>query len=147
MSTTRFCLIGAGRAGLIHARNIAQRIRNAQLAAVCDANPKALQEAAAEFQVSAQYTDYRRAVSSRDIDAVVIVTPTFLHRDVACAAAENGKHVFLEKPLAVTVAECEEINAAVDRAGVKLQIGFMRRFDEGFLEAKAILDSGRWGAL
>ena len=79
------------------------------------------------------------------VDAVVIVTPTFLHCEIACAAAAHGKHIFLEKPMAVTVAECLEINAAVARAGVRLQIGFMRRFDPGFLRAKEILDSGQMG--
>jgi predicted dehydrogenase len=130
---------------LIHARNIACRIPNARLVSICDVNPKTLAEVGREFGVTAQYTDYRQAVADREIDAVVIVTPTFLHHDIACAAAENGKHIFLEKPMAVTVAECENINRAVERAGVRLQIGFMRRFDEGFLNAKGILDSGEMG--
>jgi myo-inositol 2-dehydrogenase/D-chiro-inositol 1-dehydrogenase/scyllo-inositol 2-dehydrogenase (NAD+) len=98
-----------------------------------------------EFGDIRRHTDYRQAVGDANIDAVVIVTPTFLHRDIACAAAENGKHVFLEKPMAVTAAECVEINRAVEQAGVTLQIGFMRRFDEGFLDAKAVLDSGEMG--
>ena len=144
-SEVKFCLIGTGRAGLIHACNIAHRIPNTQLVSVCDVDPKTLEEVGREFGISAQYTDYRQAVSDDGIDAVVIVTPTFLHRDIACAAAENGKHIFLEKPMAVTVAECQQINDAVERAGVRLQIGFMRRFDEGFLGAKEILASGEMG--
>jgi myo-inositol 2-dehydrogenase/D-chiro-inositol 1-dehydrogenase/scyllo-inositol 2-dehydrogenase (NAD+) len=145
LTTTRFCLIGTGRAGLIHARNIACRMPNTRLVSVCDANPKTLAEVGREFGVSKQYADYRQAVADPEVDAVVIVTPTFLHCQIACAAAEHGKHVFLEKPMAVTVTECEAINRAVERAGVRLQIGFMRRFDEGFLEAKEILDSGEMG--
>jgi predicted dehydrogenase len=141
----KFSLIGTGRAGLIHARNIASRIPNTELVSICDANSKTLEEVGQEFGVFARYTDFRQAVADKGVDAVVIVTPTFLHHDIACAAAENGKHVFLEKPMAVTVAECEAINRAVERAGVKLQIGFMRRFDEGFLNAKNILDSGEMG--
>lgn len=143
----KFCLIGTGRAGLIHARNIACRIPNTQLVSVCDANPKTLEEVGREFGVAAQYADYRHAIADKEIDAVVIVTPTFLHRDIACAAAENGKHVFLEKPMAVTATECDDINQAVERAKVKLQIGFMRRFDEGFLNAKEVLDSGEMGRI
>jgi myo-inositol 2-dehydrogenase/D-chiro-inositol 1-dehydrogenase/scyllo-inositol 2-dehydrogenase (NAD+) len=141
----RFCLIGTGRAGLIHARNLAHRIPTARLAAICDANPDTLRKIGEDFPDAAQYTDYQHAVADQQIDAVVIVTPTFLHRDIACAAAENGKHIFLEKPMAVTAAECDDINRAVARAQVKLQIGFMRRFDEGFLQAKEILDSGEIG--
>lgn len=144
-STLRFCLIGAGRAGLVHAVNITQRIKGAKLAAICDASPEALARTGEQLGVERRYTDYREAVSQPDIDAVVIVTPTFLHAEIACAAAARGKHIFLEKPMAITVAECEAINAAVAKAGVKLQLGFMRRFDGSFLRAKEVLDSGEMG--
>ncbi len=145
MSPLKFCLIGTGRAGLIHARNIYSRIPQACLAGICDTNPDTLHTIGNEFPDAVQYTDYRQAIANRELDAVVIVTPTFLHRDIACSAAENGKHVFLEKPMAVTADECHAIMTATEHAGVKLQIGFMRRFDEGFLEAKAMLDSGDMG--
>ncbi|MDD5676327.1 MAG: Gfo/Idh/MocA family oxidoreductase, partial [Chitinivibrionales bacterium] len=62
-----------------------------------------------------------------------------------CLAAEAGKHIFLEKPMAVTVAECIAIDEAAKKANVKLQIGFMRRFDEGFKQTKQLLDSGEMG--
>ncbi|MFH1920864.1 MAG: Gfo/Idh/MocA family oxidoreductase [Planctomycetota bacterium] len=140
-----FCVIGTGRAGLVHARNLRSRIMGADLVALCDANREALETAGSELEVGSLYSDYRDAVRGDDVDAVVIVTPTLLHRDVACAAAAAGKHVFLEKPMAVSVDQCREIIAAVEAAGVKLQIGFMRRFDARFLEAKAILDSGELG--
>jgi len=71
--------------------------------------------------------------------------PGFLHCEIACAAAAAGKHVFLEKPMALSLEECTAIESACRDAGVKLQIGFMRRFDEGFLRAKAVLDSGDLG--
>ena len=147
MSSVRFCVIGAGRAGLLHARNLAQRIPAAKLVALCDANAPSLEQAGQELGVSTLFADYRQACSSRDIDAVVIVVPTFLHREVACLAARNGKHVFLEKPMALSVEECVAINSAADSARVKLQIGFMRRFDEGFIRAKDILDSGEMGQI
>jgi len=145
LETLNFCLIGTGRAGVVHAANIARRIPSARLVALCDANPESLRAAADQFGVSTLYADYREAVAESGVDAVVIVTPTFLHCEIACAAAAHGKHIFLEKPMAVTVEECREINAAVARAGVRLQIGFMRRFDPGFLRAKEILDSGQMG--
>jgi myo-inositol 2-dehydrogenase/D-chiro-inositol 1-dehydrogenase/scyllo-inositol 2-dehydrogenase (NAD+) len=141
----RFCVIGAGRAGLIHARNLAQRIRAAELVALCDADANILNKASDELGVSTRLKDYRTAVTRDDIDAVVIVTPTFLHCEIACMAAQHGKHVFLEKPMAVTVAECQRINAAVNKAGVKFQIGFMRRFDEGFQRAREVIASGEMG--
>jgi myo-inositol 2-dehydrogenase/D-chiro-inositol 1-dehydrogenase/scyllo-inositol 2-dehydrogenase (NAD+) len=145
LNRVRFCLIGAGRAGLVHAGNLRSRIRDAELAALCDTDEGTLAEVGRQLDVDALVTDYRDVVRREDIDAVVIVTPTFLHCRIACAAAESGKHIFLEKPMAITVDECRRINAAVKKAGVKLQIGFMRRFDERFVEAKRILDSGEMG--
>ena len=147
MKKLRFCLLGAGRAGLIHARNLAGRIPAAELVALCDANEPALQRAGKELGVPSLFSDYHEAILRSNADAVVVVTPTFLHRDIACFAASQGKHVFLEKPMALTAPECREIQAAATAAGVKLQIGFMRRFDEGFLQAKGVLDSGELGAI
>jgi myo-inositol 2-dehydrogenase/D-chiro-inositol 1-dehydrogenase/scyllo-inositol 2-dehydrogenase (NAD+) len=141
----RFCVIGAGRAGLIHARNLAQRIRAAELVALCDADPNILSKASDELGISTRLNDYRAAVTRDDIDAVVIVTPTFLHCEIACQSALHGKHIFLEKPMALTVAECQRINAAVNKAGVKFQIGFMRRFDDSFGRAREVIDSGEMG--
>lgn len=141
----RFCLIGTGRAGLIHAGNLAGRVPGASLSALCDAHAGHLAEASRAFGIGACYTDYREAIAGADIDAVVIVTPTFLHKDIACAAAAAGKHVFLEKPMAVTVTECEAIIKATEASGVNLQIGFMRRFDARFQQAKALLDTGELG--
>jgi predicted dehydrogenase len=141
----RFCIVGAGRAGMIHARNLHARIPSAELAALCDPNPSTLQQAGEELNVLARFGTLQTALDAADFDAVVIVTPTFLHREMACLAVGRGKHVFLEKPMAVTVAECEEINRAVEQARVKLQIGFMRRFDDGFRRAREILSSGELG--
>ncbi len=147
MKRLRVCLIGAGRAGLVHARNLAQRTPRGELAAVCDTNATLLNETGDELGIpqAMRFADYREAVRSPAIDAVVIVTPTFLHREIAVAAAEAGKHVFLEKPMAVTIEECQAIIAATGKANVKLQIGFMRRFDEGFMRAGEVLDSGELG--
>lgn len=145
MRDIRFCVIGTGRAGLIHAGNLARRVPGARLVAVCDADEQSVAAAAAELGVSRAYRDYRQSIDDADVQAVVITTPTFLHREVACAAARAGKHIFLEKPMAVTVEECRAINAAVKEAGVKLQMGFMRRFDAGFRQARELIDSGALG--
>ncbi len=141
----RFCLIGAGRAGKVHAQNLTHRIKDAELYAICDANEETLMRTGDTLGVSTRFRDYHDAMSDPRIDAVVIVTPTFLHCAIACAAADAGKHIFLEKPMAITVDECKAINAAAAHAGVQLQIGFMRRFDSGFLQAKTLLDSGEFG--
>jgi len=144
-SPIRFGLIGAGRAGMVHAYNAARHIHRASLVSICDTNLESAKAAAAELGVGRVYADYREALASDEINAAIIVVPTFLHREVAVYAAEHGKHVFLEKPMALNAAECRDIIAATDKAGVKLQIGFMRRFDEGFQRAKELLAGGEMG--
>lgn len=145
MDSIGVCLVGTGRAGLIHGANLAGRIRGAKLTALCDTSEANLQSASQALDVHNLFSDYRTAIQSKGVDAVVIVAPTFLHREIACFAAEHGKHIFLEKPMAITVAECDAINTAVAKANVKLQIGFMRRFDDGFKRAKDLLTSGELG--
>jgi len=147
MNVLRIGLIGAGRAGMVHALNVRRHVPRARLVALCDANPDLLAQAGRELGVETLVSDYRDVVRRDDVDAVAIVTPTFLHREIACAAADAGKHLFLEKPMALSVDECRQINAAVDRTGVRLQIGFMRRFDERFLQAKQVLESGELGRI
>lgn len=139
------CVIGSGRAGMIHARNFASRVTGAKLVALCDPVPEALESAAKELGVERTYTDYRQVLEDPSIHAVVVVTPTVFHRDIVCAAAEAGKHVLCEKPMAMNETECLEMNAAADKHGIKLQIGFMRRFDESFRYAKQQIESGAIG--
>ncbi len=146
MSThVRFCLIGAGRAGQVHLKSLVGRTPHATAEAICDANAEGLAAVAREYGVSKTYTDYRSVMADPDIDAVIVVTPCHLHKEIACAAAKAGKHILLEKPMAMNVAECRAIRDAVERGGVKLQLAFMRRFDEGFRKAHALISSGQLG--
>lgn len=141
----RICLIGIGRAGMIHAKNFATRIHQASLVAICDPSSEALAAAKKELGVDITYTDYREAVLDPKIDAVVIVTPTIFHKEIVLAAAAAGKHILCEKPLAMNETECDEMIAAAETNRVKLQVGFMRRFDESFQQAKEIVLSGEIG--
>jgi myo-inositol 2-dehydrogenase/D-chiro-inositol 1-dehydrogenase/scyllo-inositol 2-dehydrogenase (NAD+) len=145
MNKIKVCLIGCGRAGMIHARSYAGNIRAAELAAVCDPAKENLNAAQQELNVSRTYTDYREVMSDPEIDAVVVVTPTQFHREIVTAAAQSHKHVFCEKPMASTVEECDEMIEACRENGVKLQLGFMRRFDRNFRRGKEMLDSGAIG--
>jgi myo-inositol 2-dehydrogenase/D-chiro-inositol 1-dehydrogenase/scyllo-inositol 2-dehydrogenase (NAD+) len=113
--------------------------------ALCDENPDTLQEAGNAFGITSRYREYRELLSDDTVEAVVIVTPCHMHREIACAAAAAGKHVFLEKPMAMDAQECHAIIDAATAADVVLQIGFMRRFDRGYLRAKEIVDSGEMG--
>ncbi len=138
----RIGLIGAGRMGKVFAHTLAFSVAEADLVAIADVDPKTSAEVAARFGARHHYTDYRELLKRDDIDAVVIVTPTATHVEVIQAAAASGKHIFSEKPLAQTLAQCDEAIAAVAVAGVKLQLGFMRRFDPAYVMAKAKIDAG-----
>jgi myo-inositol 2-dehydrogenase/D-chiro-inositol 1-dehydrogenase/scyllo-inositol 2-dehydrogenase (NAD+) len=89
--------------------------------------------------------DYREALDDPQVDAVVVATPTEHHREIVVAAAGAGKHVLCEKPMAMNAAECDAMIAAAAVARVKLQIGFMRRFDAGFVAARQCVDAGEIG--
>lgn len=140
------CVIGAGRAGMIHAGNFAAgRVAGARLAALVDPEPAQLAAAVREVGIDCAFADYRQALDLDAVDAVVIASPTVSHRDICIAAAEAGKHILCEKPMAMDAEQCREMLAAVESAGVKLQIGFMRRFDRGFMDAKKYIDAGEIG--
>lgn len=145
MDKVRVCLIGCGRAGMIHARSFAGHIREAVLAALCDPMEENLAAAREELNIDRVYRDYSEVMAQEDIDAVVVVTPTQFHRDIVVAAAKAHKHVFCEKPMASTTEECDEMISACRENGVKLQLGFMRRFDRSFRRGKEQLDSGAVG--
>ena len=139
------CLVGTGRAGLIHGRNFAGAVPNARVVAVSDPVAKSSGKACAELGVDTAYADYKEAMKNEEIDAIVIATPTDLHKDIVVAAATAGKHIFCEKPMAITVEECDEMIEITEKHGVKLQIGFMRRFDRSFVAAKERIEQGEIG--
>jgi predicted dehydrogenase len=145
MEKLRFCLIGAGRAGMVHARNIAFNIKNAELTAIVDSDKSVAAERGEELGVKELFTEVDSALDSDLFDAVVIVTPTFTHREIVVACARAGKHIFCEKPMAVRPDEARDMIDAAEQNGVKLQIGFMRRFDPPFLRARRIIESGELG--
>jgi myo-inositol 2-dehydrogenase/D-chiro-inositol 1-dehydrogenase/scyllo-inositol 2-dehydrogenase (NAD+) len=143
--TVGLCLIGAGRAGMIHARNFSSRVPHARMIAVSDVMEESAGKAAAELGLKTWYTDYRKALEDPAVDAVIVVTPTKFHHDIVIAAAEAKKHVFCEKPMAMDRGECQRMIGAAEKNRVKLQIGFMRRFDANFRRAREIIDSGAIG--
>jgi len=145
MEEVRFCLIGAGRAGMVHAKNVVHYIKNARLTAIVESNENSLQEKGEELHVKNLHREIDDALSNDNFDAVIIGAPTFTHHVFAVKSAKAGKHVFCEKPMAVTVEEADEMIRTAEENNVKLQIAFMRRFDSLFLHAKEIIDSGRFG--
>lgn len=139
------CLIGAGRAGMIHANNFKNKVLGARMVAVVDAVEEVAKTAAASLGISKYYTDYKQILQDDEVDAVVVVAPTNLHKDIVIDCANVKKHVFCEKPMAIDTQECEEMEQAAIRNNIKLQIGFMRRFDASFIRAKQAIEAGAIG--
>jgi myo-inositol 2-dehydrogenase / D-chiro-inositol 1-dehydrogenase len=139
-------LIGAGRIGRKHAETVS-RLPTARLVAVADADQAAAAAAAAHGVGTAVVTDHRRLLEDPAVEAVVIAAPSNLHAALIREAAAAGKQVFCEKPIAVTLSDADAAVAAVRQAGVKLQIGFQRRFDPGYERAHAALQTGDLGRL
>jgi predicted dehydrogenase len=139
-------VIGAGRAGMIHARNFAAgRIPGVGLAMLVEPLAESRRVACEELRLERACADYREALRDPAVDAVIVATPSALHCEIVVAAARAGRHVLCEKPMAMNAAECDQMLAAIEQAGVTLQIGFMRRFDAGFVAAKQRVDAGDIG--
>jgi len=130
---------------MIHARSFAAGVEGARLVAMVDPVAAAREAALQELGIEKGYADYRQALADPAVHAVVVVTPTAYHKEIVVAAAEAGKHVLCEKPMAMTAQECSLMIAACERARVKLQIGFMRRYHRDFVAGKEALDSGAIG--
>jgi predicted dehydrogenase len=143
----RICLVGAGRAGKVHANSIVNSIPGARLAAIVESVPESRAQAGATFGIEpqAQFGSLESALDAGDFEAVVITTPTFTHASLAVLAAQAGKHVFLEKPMALNLTECDAIIHAAQQYGVLLQLGFMRRFDPDFAAAASRIQAGEIG--
>lgn len=140
-------LIGAGRAGMIHARNFRKGIPNAELVAVADPVEDAVKSTAHELGLNRYTADYHELLQDPSIDAVVVATPTKYHCEIVLNASAAGKHVLCEKPMAMTVEECEQMEQAAKREKIKLQLAFMRRFDPSFQAAKRAIEVGAIGSV
>ena len=146
MANVKVCAIGTGRAGMVHARNFRWHVPHAELVAVVDADAERAAAAATELALGDRgFTGLTAALAATDVDAVVITTPTFTHEPLVREAADHALHVLCEKPMALSVRECDTMMAACERARVTLQLAFMRRFDPPFVQAKAQLDDGAVG--
>ena len=128
----RLVVVGAGRAGLVHARNFAAGVPGARLVALADTDPGALERGAAELGCDRTFSNAEDAVIQDSVDAVVIASPTFTHAELATAALAAGKHVLCEKPLASSLEEAAAVEQAVEASEGAFLMGFMRRFDRSF---------------
>lgn len=148
MTKIKIGSVGLGRLGEQHSENIAQRVKGVELFALCDMDDKKLNSVSDRLGVKHRFTDFDEMIGLEELDAVVIVSPSGLHPLQISSALKAGKHVFSEKPLGVTVAECKEAEAAVEKYSDKVfMLGFMRRFDPSYQYAKKKVDAGEIGRI
>jgi len=138
-------VIGTGRMGSVHARNLVRAIPEANLFAVCDIRLEVAQAVADELGVTRVVRDYHDLLADPSIEAILIATNTDTHAYIIQDVAAAGKHIFCEKPIALDLADVDRALAAVERAGVKFQVGFNRRFDKNFQRVHDIVTSGEIG--
>jgi myo-inositol 2-dehydrogenase/D-chiro-inositol 1-dehydrogenase len=141
----KIAVIGTGRMGSVHVRNIARQIPNADLVAVCDIRLEVAQAVADECGIKRVVRDYHDLLVDREIEAILIASSTDTHAFMVKDVAEARKHIFCEKPLALELDKIDEALAAVEKAGVKLQVGFNRRFDKSYQRVHEIVKSGEIG--
>ena len=138
-------IIGAGRIGKVHAETLAFRIPEAKPVAIVDTNLSVAQEVARRYGIAKVSADADAILSDSKIDTVLICSPTDTHADLVIRAAQAGKHIFCEKPIDHGLARIDRALAAVEKAAVKFQVGFNRRFDANFLRVRKSVTSGEIG--
>lgn len=143
----RFAIVGCGRIAKRHAELLGTgQIKGATLVAVCDTVPERAQAYAERFEVPG-FTRIEDLLARTDIDVVTVLTPSGMHADLAVQAARSGRHVVVEKPMALTLEDADRMIAAADAAGVRLFIVKQNRFNVPVIKAREALDAGRLGQL
>lgn len=137
-------VVGVGLMGRRHAENLRWHVPEAELVAVADADRALARRVADELGVLA-CASVDELLSRDDVRAVIISSPSRFHAEQAVAAVRAGKDVLLEKPLATSLADADRVLAAAESAGARLQVGFQRRYDPAYAEAKRLVASGTLG--
>ncbi len=147
MNKVRIGVIGAGWIGSHHALNVTKSAYG-ELVAVSDTSAEKARHFLQTNGICAQvYDDYQVLLRQPEIDAVVIASPNALHAEHAIAAAQAGKHIYLEKPMAIRLADCRRIVKEIRAAGVKCDMGYHRRLNPLYQYAKQLQDEGKLGQL
>lgn len=143
----RFCIVGCGRIAKRHAELLGTgQIKGAKLAAVCDTDGNRAQACAERFGVPG-FTSFDDMLEQPDIDVVSVLTPSGTHAELAIKAARSGRHVVVEKPMALTLEDADRMNASADENGVRLFVVKQNRFNVPVVKAREALDAGRLGQL
>ena len=138
-------VIGSGRIGALHIEHLAQNIPEAELISVCSLDAPGVESLAKQFNIPKTTDDYTALLADPQIEAVLVASATNTHVEMSQAAAQAGKHVFCEKPISLDLEQIDETLAIVERAGVKFQVGFNRRFDASFMRVREAVTSGEIG--
>ena len=142
MKKLKIGLVGAGRIGNVHAQSVTYHIPEAEIVMVTDVYEPAARKLAEKFCIPACSTNYIDIVNNPEIDAVLVCSPTTTHAEIAIAAMKAGKHVFCEKPVDLTVEKIRKTAEVAEETGVKLQIGFNRRFDHNHGKVRKLVKEG-----
>jgi len=146
MKTLKIGVVGAGRIGKLHVGNLMTRVSNASVVAVTDVVADSAKALAEKYGIPKVYGDYKALVNDPEIDAVFVCSSTDTHSIIAYDAVMAGKHVFCEKPIDFDLARIEKVIDAVEKTGVKFQVGFNRRFDRNFKHVRDTVQTGAIGA-
>src|ERR1700730_15014405 len=131
--------------GRRHAENLRRLVPEARLLAIADVAPDRAQQAASELEIEQSYRSLEEMLASKDLKAVLIATPDKVYAQAIRMAAAAGKDILCEKPLATNLADAHAALDAVGKAGVRLQIGFMRRYDPAYEAAMKRVEGGELG--
>lgn len=122
-----------------------KKLEDVELVAVCDIDQERAETIARQFEVEHVYTDHRRLLEKHKLDVVDVCTPNYAHCEVSVDALESGANVICEKPMAMSVQECEKMIAAANKAGRLLTVGFHFRFMPAMEQLKRVIEDGLLG--
>ncbi len=138
-------VIGAGRIGKLHAENLVYRIPDARVLAIADVQLDAAQQTAERLKIPSVFQDYHGIINNKEIRAIIICSSTDTHAQIIQEAAAAGKDIFCEKPIDLDLKRIDAALDSVKKAGVKLQVGFNRRYDANFRQIRDAVASGKIG--
>src|SRR5579872_777260 len=142
-----FGVVGVGAMGRVHAENLALKIPRAELVAIADTIVEPARKLASSLGVDTVYSDYGDLIDDKNVEAILLAVPPFLKKDMIVRAAKAGKHVFVEKPMTLSSKDADEIIYETDRAGIKIQVGYQRRFDNSFRRMESAINEGKIGKM